>query len=464
MTPCDDRRGRQCLEAATGPPLIQRRSSVSSILVQGERSFDVQGSQVRCCPASPDRTAIVTAVVTDVPIARPGVPAGFGLLLRLLSANWSWGRLEVRLPNGANHLLDGKEAGHTAVLEVRDYRFAGRVLKSGDIGFAEGYMEGEWDTPQLAQLLETLARNHEHIRRLFDGNLLTKAVNWLGHRLNRNSRSGARRNIHAHYDLGNSFYAAWLDGSMTYSSARFVSADHSLEQAQREKYAALARMMDLRRDQTVLEIGCGWGGFAEFAAGEVGARVTGITISQAQHDFARRRMFEAGLADRVDIRLIDYRDVQGRFDRVASIEMFEAVGQEYWPAYFGKIRDVLTADGRGALQIITIDDALFKGYGGRTDFIQKYVFPGGMLPSEEKLKPVIADAALRWDAVERFGLDYARTLKLWDDRFQAAWPEIRRMNGFDERFRRLWRFYLAYCEAGFRSLRTNVIQLALAPV
>ena len=402
----------------------------------------------------------ITADDHDVPARTPQAAA---MLLRLLAANWTFGRLTVLLPGGARHELEGKEAGPAAVLDIRDYRFAGRVLASGDIGFAEGYMAGEWETPQLATLLETLAMNYDHIRRLFDGNPLMWVANWLSHRNHRNSRKGSKKNIHAHYDLGNGFYSAWLDRTMTYSSARFGRADQSLEAAQRDKYASLARLMDLQSGQSVLEIGCGWGGFAEFAAKEVGARVTGITISQEQYDFARRRLFEAGLADRADIQLIDYRDVQGRFDRVASIEMFEAVGQEYWPAYFDKIRDVLAPGGRAGLQIITIEDALFEEYNRRTDFIQKYVFPGGMLPSEERLKPVLERSGLRQEMVERFGQDYADTLKIWDERFQAAWPTIQRMGGFDERFRRLWRFYLAYCEAGFRSSRTNVIQMVLAP-
>lgn len=404
----------------------------------------------------------MTSVAADPHPASARAPRGAAMLLRLLAANWTCGRLTVMLPNGASHVLEGTEAGPSAVLDIRDYRFAPRVLASGDIGFAEGYMAGEWETPHLAPLLEVLARNYDHIRRLFDGNPVMQAFNWLSHRRNRNSRRGSKKNIHAHYDLGNPFYAAWLDPSMTYSSARFAAAGKSLEAAQREKYASLARLMDLRAGQSVLEIGCGWGGFAEFAGREIGARVTGITISQQQYDFARQRMFNAGLSDRVDIRLVDYRDVEGRFDRVASIEMFEAVGQEYWPAYFGKIHDVLEPGGRAGLQIITIEDALFDEYNRRTDFIQKYVFPGGMLPSEARLKPVTDRAGLTWNAVERFGLDYAETLRLWDERFQAAWPRIEDMAGFDERFRRLWRFYLAYCEAGFRSRRTDVIQLALA--
>lgn len=388
-------------------------------------------------------------------------PRGFTLLLRLLAANWTFGRLTVILPNGETHQLDGSEPGPAAIFDIKDYRFARRVLASGDIGFAEGYMAGEWESPQLAALLESFAHNYEHISRLADGNPLMRALNWLSHKRNRNSRSGSKKNIHAHYDLGNAFYASWLDQTMTYSSARFTRAGMALDAAQREKYASLARLMELQSGHSVLEIGCGWGGFAEFAAKEVGARVTGITISREQFDFARQRMFNAGLAEKADIQLIDYRDVQGRFDRVASVEMFEAVGIEYWPAYFGKIHDVLEPGGRAALQIITIENALFDGYNKRTDFIQKYIFPGGMLPSEESLKPVIDRAGLTWREVERFGQDYADTLKLWDERFQSAWGDIRRMGGFDERFRRLWRFYLAYCEAGFRSARTDVIQLAL---
>jgi cyclopropane-fatty-acyl-phospholipid synthase len=403
----------------------------------------------------------MTSVTAERHEAIARIPRGFALLLRLLAANWTVGRLTLLLPNGQTHQLEGSQPGLSAILDIKNYGFARRVLASGDIGFAEGYMAGEWESPQLAALLEILARNQEHIRRLTQGNPVMKAVHWLSHRMHRNSRSGSKKNIHAHYDLGNAFYASWLDPSMTYSSARFARSGMVLEAAQREKYAALARTMDLQHGQSVLEIGCGWGGFAEFAAKEVGARVTGITISKEQYAFARQRMFDAGLADRADIRLIDYRDVNGRFDRVASIEMFEAVGMEYWPAYFAKIREVLEPGGKAGLQIITIDDRVFAGLAKRTDFIQKYIFPGGMLPSENSLRPVIGHAGLEWRSVERFGQDYAETLRLWDERFQTAWDEVRRMGGFDERFRRLWRFYLAYCEAGFRSARTNVIQLAL---
>ncbi|MDO9588743.1 MAG: cyclopropane-fatty-acyl-phospholipid synthase family protein [Brevundimonas sp.] len=307
-----------------------------------------------------------------------------------------------------------------------------------------------------------LVNNYDHIRRLFDGNALINAINRMAHWLNRNSRRGSRRNIHAHYDLGNAFYSAWLDPSMTYSSARFERPDQSLEEAQRTKYASLARLMDLQPGHSVLEIGCGWGGFAEFAAREVGASITAVTISREQHAYARRRLFEAGLADKADVHLIDYRDVEGRFDRVASIEMFEAVGREYWPVYFNKVHGVLKPGGRAGLQVITIRDELFDDYDARTDFIQKYVFPGGSLPSEARLAPVVSAAGLHWNGVNRFGRDYADTLSAWTHRFNAAWRDVQRHSPtFDERFRRLWLFYLAYCEAGFRSRRTDVIQLRL---
>ena len=403
----------------------------------------------------------MTVQTAHTEVAPDRTPRVFSLLIRLLSANWTYGRLTLTLPNGEVHRLEGETPGPHAVMTVLDYRFAGRVLANGDIGYAEGYIAGEWDSPHLAVLLETLANNYDHIRRLFDGNVVMLAVNWIAHKLNRNSRRGSRKNITAHYDLGNAFYAEWLDRTMTYSSAKFLNPSEPLEIAQTRKYAALARAMDLKPGMSVLEIGCGWGGFAEYAAREIGATVTGVTISQEQHDLARERLFRAGLSGRTRIELMDYRDITGTYDRVASIEMFEAVGKEYWGAYFEKVHDVLKPGGRAGLQIITIQEDLFEEYNARTDFIQKYVFPGGMLPSEARLQPVVEAAGLGWDSVDRFGIDYADTLSRWDQQFQAAWDDIRKMGGFDERFRRLWRFYLAYCEAGFRSHRTDVIQLAL---
>ena len=387
-------------------------------------------------------------------------PAAFRTVLKISAENWEYGQLTFVLPSGREVRVEGRKPGPDARLIIKDFRFLSRVLSAGDIGFGEGFMAGEWDTPDLSALLEAFTVNLDRLIKLLDGSPGARLLNFASHLLNRNSRSGSKRNILAHYDLGNAFYSRWLDPSMTYSSARFERPGQSLSEAQRNKYASLARQLDLGPDNHVLEIGCGWGGFAEFAAKEVGAKVTGVTISPSQFEFARKRLFEAGLADRAEIRLVDYRDVTGQFDRVASIEMFEAVGEEYWPTYFGKIRDVLAPGGRAGLQIITIRDELFAHYRHRMDFIQKYIFPGGMLPSETRLKEETARAGLEWRDIVRFGQNYADTLAEWAHRFESAWDDIRGL-GFDERFRRLWRFYLGYCEAGFRTERTNVVQLSL---
>ncbi|MFD3262568.1 class I SAM-dependent methyltransferase [Phenylobacterium ferrooxidans] len=388
------------------------------------------------------------------------VPAIFRNALRMMAHNWMAGELTFVTPKGHELRLEG-EPGPTARIIVRDFRFIRRALAAGDIGFAEGYAAGEWDTPDLTAVLSVFSLNFENLRRVTQGNPMVGVFNVLSHALNGNSRRGSKRNIHAHYDLGNDFYARWLDPSMTYSSARFAHPGQGLEAAQANKYRALAERMDLKAGQTVLEIGCGWGGFAEYAAREVGAKVTGITISKAQHDFAAKRMFDQGLSDRAEIKLIDYRDVGGTFDRVASIEMFEAVGERYWPTYFNKIDQVLAPGGRAGLQIITIQEELFEDYRRHADFIQKYIFPGGMLPSESKLKAETDRAGLTWTGIARFGQDYADTLAQWAERFDARWDDIKGA-GFDEKFRKIWRFYLSYCDAGFRTGRTDVVQLGLS--
>ncbi len=369
------------------------------------------------------------------------------------------GAVAATLPDGRT-LLFGDAEQPPIPFTIRDYAFAKRVLSSGDIGFAEGLMAGEWDSADLPALLTLLASNVERFTRLLEGGPIGKAMNWMRHLSRENTRTGSRRNILAHYDLGNRFYEAWLDRTMTYSSARFEET-RDLEAGQIAKYRALADHLDLKPGEHVLEIGCGWGGFAEYAARERGARVTGITISDEQLAYAQARMQRAGLADKVNIIRCDYRDIEGTFDKVASIEMFEAVGEKYWPAYFSKIADVLKPGGRAALQIITIRDELFDKYRKRADFIQRYVFPGGMLASVERLKEETAKAGLAWAKLDAFGQSYADTLHEWADRFHDKWSEISAM-GFDERFRRLWLFYLGYCEAGFRTGRTDVVQLALA--
>ncbi len=390
-----------------------------------------------------------------------GAPAAFRFAARVMARNWLIGDLTFVMPSGRELRLKGAEPGVDARIIIHDFRFMRRVLASGDIGFAEGYMAQEWETPDLAAVLTAVGLNFDRMSRMFTGNPLVQAANLVGHVLNTNTRKGSRKNIHAHYDLGNAFYSRWLDPTMTYSSARYQSPGQPLQEAQVHKYRELARSMDLQSGHHVLEIGCGWGGFAEFAAREIGARVTGITISTEQYDFARKRMFDLGLNERAEIRMVDYRDVEGQFDRVASIEMFEAVGERYWPTYFSKIRDVRVPGGRAGLQIITIQDEIFEHYRRHTDFIQKYIFPGGMLPSERRLRLQTERAGLPWTGLTRFGEDYADTLAAWCERFDLAWDDIARL-GFDERFRRLWRFYLSYCEAGFRTGRTNVVQLGLA--
>jgi cyclopropane-fatty-acyl-phospholipid synthase len=368
------------------------------------------------------------------------------------------GALLVHTPGG-EALRFGDARGPAAELAIRDWRFASRVASGGDIGFAEGWVEGEWTSPDLAGALALLSANAERVMRYFRGGLFVRALARLAQSFRANTKSGSRRNILAHYDLGNAFFEAWLDPSMTYSSARFLHGD-DLQSAQQRKYAALAQMLRLKPGDSVLEIGCGWGGFAEYAAREHGARVTAITISDEQFAYARKRIAEAGLAARVEIRRQDYRDVEGRFDAVASVEMIEAVGEAYWPAYFAKIAEVLRPGGQAALQAIVIRDELFESYRRRTDFIQRYIFPGGMLASLAQLRVHSARAGLAWVSAEGFASCYARTLSEWARRFRANWTAIERL-GFDERFRRLWLFYLAYCEAGFRTGRTDVVHLGL---
>ena len=324
--------------------------------------------------------------------ALKGLPGIFRSALDTMTRGWMAGDVTFVTPDGRALRLRSDAGGPSAIIRIRNFRFIRRALMAGDIGFAEAYAAGEWETPDLTAVLSVFSLNFQNLTHVTEGNPLVGVLNFLGHVLNANSRRGSRRNIHAHYDLGNAFYSRWLDPSMTYSSARYQNGADSLEAAQKEKYGALARTMSLSADHHVLEIGCGWGGFAEFAAGEIGARVTGITISREQHDFARRRMFEAGLSERADIQLIDYRDVSGVFDRVASIEMFEAVGEKYWPTYFQTVHDRLKPDGRAGLQIITIQDELFEGYRRRADFIQRYIFPGGMLPTKSILAAQAANA------------------------------------------------------------------------
>lgn len=398
--------------------------------------------------------------VNDVHGQTEGLPFFFRQVLKIAS-HIQYGVLIFELPNGKRVTLTGKsETEAKGVILVRRYRFARRTILGGDIGFFESFADGDWETPDLAACLYIFARNADHVQQVFSAFPIIDWLNRLLRDRNKNTKAGARRNIIAHYDLGNSFYEKWLDPTMTYSSARFTDEADSLEKAQTEKYESLARMIDLKPGDKVLEIGSGWGGFAEYAARHYGARVTGLTLSPSQLDYARQRIAKAGLSDQVEFRLQDYRDVEETFDKVASIEMFEAVGQEYWPVYFEKLREVLKPGGVAGLQIITIADRFFDTYAKSPDFIQRYVFPGGMLASPSILSELTDKAGLKLRDLHEFGQDYAKTLHAWHERFLSAWTDIRHM-GFDERFAKLWRFYLAYCEAGFKAGTTNVRQMAL---
>lgn len=373
-----------------------------------------------------------------------------------------YGGVTFILPNGGKVEFQGQEEPEAqSTIYVKDFAFARRTLFGGDIGFFESYADGFWDTPNLADCLYVFARNADHIQDAFKASPILELLQNLQHAFNKNTRTGARRNIAAHYDLGNSFYEKWLDPTMTYSSARYPSPTADLETAQLNKYRALAKAIDLRPGEHVLEIGSGWGGFAEFAAKDAGANVTGLTISPAQYEYASERIFREGLNEKVTIKLQDYRDIDTQFDKIASIEMFEAVGKEYWQTYFNKIRDALKPGGVAGLQIITIADRFFDKYIRSTDFIQRYVFPGGILPSPGALGKLVAKAGLSLRDTSEFGQDYARTLHEWHVRFIDAWEDIKSL-GFDERFNKLWRFYLAYCEAGFKAGTTNVAQLSVS--
>lgn len=364
------------------------------------------------------------------------------------------------LPDGRSFVAQGRNPGPNGVVLVRDPAVFSRLIRDGEMGFAEAYMDGAWDSPDLQAVLDVALINNETIARPFAGAGLVRMVARLRHWMNRNTKTGSKRNIAAHYDLGNPFYSRWLDQSMTYSSALFSGTQESLEAAQRNKYAAICDAIGAPEGGHVLEIGCGWGGFAEYAAGERGLNVTALTISQAQHDFARERIFKAGLADKVEVVIRDYRDERGTYDGVASIEMFEAVGEQFWPVYFEALRDRLKPDARASLQIITIHDRLFDGYRRGVDFVQKYIFPGGMLPSPSALSEQTRRAGLEIAGSIEFGDSYSETLRRWRDRFEGAWHEIAPM-GFDERFRRMWNFYLASCAACFLAGTTDVTQVTL---
>ena len=371
------------------------------------------------------------------------------------------GRLGVTTPEGTRRVFVGTEAGPSADLEIRDWKAVGRMVRAADIGVAECWRDGLIATSDMTALLRLCEANEAALESLWYGNPVVAFLYRVAHWLRPNTRAGSRRNIHAHYDLGNAFYGLWLDRTMTYSSALFTRGlDGSLEQAQEAKYERMLDALGVTREHHGLEIGCGWGGCAEYAARTRGCRWTGITISQAQLDHARARIREAGLEGRVELRFQDYRDLGGQFDRIVSVEMIEAVGERWWPAYFRKVRDCLKPGGRASIQAITIDRAAFEKYRRTSDFIREYIFPGGMLAPPERLASLARSAGLVAHEPFRFGPHYAETLRRWRGAVDAKERSIKAL-GFDERFLALWRFYLHYCEVGFDAKRIDVVHLQL---
>jgi cyclopropane-fatty-acyl-phospholipid synthase len=402
-----------------------------------------------------DRDALTTA---NFPERTRGLPLRAKMVLRGL-LGLETGTLAMTMPDSRTFVIFGRAPGPRAAVRLNNWNLVHRAVSAGTIGVAESYMDGDWESPDAGAFLELFLVNTNVGRSYNNGPRgLFLLVEKFRHWLNANTRRGARRNISAHYDLGNEFYSQWLDPTMTYSSALYSAGATDLTSAQVAKYRALAEATGIGPNDHVLEIGCGWGGFAEFAAGQIGCKVTGLTISREQLAFARQRMTKAGLADRVELKFQDYRDETGRYDRIVSIEMFEAVGERYWPAYFSKLSECLKPGGRAGLQIITILPEAYAEYRANPDFIQKYVFPGGMLPTREHLSSLGRQFGLSTASDIGFGHDYARTLAEWRHRFWAAWERIVPL-GFDERFRKLWEFYFYYCEAGFRARNIDVRQV-----
>lgn len=363
--------------------------------------------------------------------------------------------MTIELPDGERIEGRGAMAGEHVTVVLHRWRALLRLALQGDLGFARSYRDGDWSTLDLPALLSLVLRNEEHWTGAIEGSKAMQGIERLRHLMRRNTRRGSRENISFHYDLGNDFYAQWLDPDLIYSSGLYRSPDESLEAAQANKIARIVELLDVPPDAPVLEIGCGWGALAVALARDCRAHVTGLTLSTEQLAHARLRAGREGLQSQMDLRLQDYRDVRGTYDRIVSVEMVEAVGERFWPGYFDTLRQRLTSDGIAVLQIITIDDAHFGRYRASADFIQRLIFPGGMLPSWRALQAQALRAGLEIQRAESFGESYAATLVHWRERFTSAWPAIEAL-GFDESFRRLWVYYLSYCEAGFRAGRVDV--------
>ena len=374
------------------------------------------------------------------------------------------GSLDIILPNAKKITVKGKIAGPHATLAIHHDRVIRKFLTKGKLGFCESYLDGDWSSTNMTQFFTLMLRNENYFKDTMLGKNWARAFEFLLHILRPNTKDGSKKNIYDHYDIGNDFYKEWLDPSMTYSSALFLDGITDLAEAQTRKYEEICRRLNLKAGMHILEIGCGWGGFAEYAAAQYGVKISGITISPSQYHYARERMKKAGLDHLVDIKIEDYRDVSGHYDGIVSIEMFEAVGESFWSVYFETLKKLLKPDAKAVLQIITINETDFPQYRRTADYIQKYIFPGGMLPTIPILKNLSGTQNLKWNGLLSFGTDYARTLNLWNEKFQSVWPHIQQAPAnvkLNDRFKRLWEQYFCYCEAGFIVGTIDVVQITL---
>ena len=382
------------------------------------------------------------------------------LLLKGLK-KFSYGSIQIEFSDGYIENIKAKNPGPKAMLKILKPNTAKEIIQGGSVAFAESYINKDISTNNLTNLIHYCALNNDQAESTFNISILKKIIHKLFHYKNKNTKNQAKKNISFHYDLGNKFYEYWLDKTMTYSSAIFNNTSIKLEAAQNNKYKKLAELAAIKNDDQILEIGCGWGGFAEFIGNNYDCNLTAVTISREQYEYTKKRIFDANLSHKVKVLLCDYRNITGKFDKIVSIEMFEAVGKQYWNIFFKKIENILKPNGNISLQLITIDDKIYDVYKSNPDFIQKYIFPGGMLPSDKILKELINKTSLKINSIDSFSKDYAKTLNIWNKEFNKKWDKIEKL-GFDENFKLLWNYYLSYCEGGFLSKNIDLKQIKLS--
>ncbi len=376
------------------------------------------------------------------------------LLINFLS-KIKYGTLEVQFPSGQKKIFTGIKIEISASIQINNYNFLSYILKRGSVGYAEAYMKGYYSTPNLTNLLMLSHKNENYFLNNINSNIFYLTLSKIKHFLKDNSKIQSKKNIKYHYDLGNKFYGKWLDQSMTYSSAIFDQENTNLSDAQINKYKKIADSLSLNENSKTLEIGCGWGGFSSYAAKNYKCKIDAITISKEQYDYTANKIQKEGLGEKVAVQFKDYREINNKYSNIASIEMFEAVGKKYWNGYFDKIRNSLSEDGKAALQVITINEKRADNYQSRPDFIQQYIFPGGMLPTKRQLEISAKDVGLKCLELLSFGKSYAKTLNIWNAQFQESWNDVSSY-GFDNKFKRMWEYYFSYCETGFLSGSTDV--------